>query len=152
MAGTIENSQTRNKTSQNTPDWGGNPTDFRLRDDIPNATQTDAGKTIVKNKRFLEGASGAGMGLLGGIGTAALTGLGLSEFTDLSDAASIGIGSGIAAAGAALGGLGGAVLGHKKAKIDLAEAELGIPNRPQVINRSNPSNGLINAYLLSELL
>jgi len=136
------------------PNWSTTPNDIRVRDDIPNATNTDAGKTIVRNKRFLGGASGAGEGLAIGAGTGALTGLALSEFTDLSDPASIAIGAGVATGSAVLGGLSGALFGHKKAKIDLAEAELGIKKPTQ--NIQNSSNGsaldtLKDALIISQI-
>jgi hypothetical protein len=136
------------------PTWSTTPHDIRIREDIPNATNTDAGKTIIKNKRFLGGLSGTAQGLAIGTGAGALTGLGLSEFTDLSDPISIAIGAGVATGSAVFGGLGGALLGHKKAKIDLAEAELGIKKPTQNIqNSSNESvlDTLKDALIISQI-
>lgn len=135
------------------PNWSTNPNDLRVRHDVPNATNTEAGKTIVKNDRLVGALSGAGQGLAAGAGVGALTGLGLSEFTDISDPASIAIGTSVGLGGALLGGLTGGFFAHKKAKTDLAEAELGIKRTPQN-TASNQSlyGGLTDALILNQLL
>jgi hypothetical protein len=134
------------------PNWSNTPNDIRIRDDIPNATYTDAGKTIVRNKRFLSAASGMTVGGLAGAGAGTGTGIALNEFTNLSDPVSVAIGVTIMLGGTIIGGLGGALFGHKRAKIELAEAELGIRKPAQIHNNQNSLGALTSGYLLNEIV
>lgn len=130
------------------PNWARPSHDLRIRQDIPDATNTRAGKTIVKNDSLVGAISGAAQGLIAGTGAGAITVLKLSEGRHPIHPAGIMISLGAGLSGALIGGIIGGILGHKKAETELAKAELGMQTPPKGIFDRNSLGRNLESLLI----
>ena len=126
MVNHMQSTVNLNKAHNNTPTWSQNPENIRIRQDIPNARNTEAGKEIIRQTRFLGGIGGLAVGLIAGTIGGIIT-FAVAE-PHLSNAGTLGVTAGTAGA-SAIGGVAlGRMISDRTSKINLAEAELGILN------------------------